>query len=818
MRNGFCLIGQGLEAICKISQTFYYSSVVIRLNCLILASILGAAMYSARAQTPPPTARQPIIRSAPAFKKPAGSTAPVVRVVPLKRLLNSAPHQRSVVLSSLPPELIDELKKQDAAEASRRWRIGFGRVLDEPIIVNPTNTPLSSWNVLPNGWRVWSLEITSLDALGLRLGLESLNLPPGAQLIVYDPASENPAATPLTQEAVAGQKQVWTETVFSQTAVLECQASPEVDLSAINFSVTTISHFYRSVLPIEPKAAGCEKDVSCYPAYANQADGVARIEFVDTGNAYLCTGCLLNDTVSSTTVNYFLTANHCIGNGTVASTLELYWFYQATACGGPVPDINAVRHTGGGANFLAGSDQSDFTLLRLHNPPPDGVTYLGWSTVQPSSSETVACIQHPQGFEKKISFGHKVAPDPNYPDFVAVRWFNGVTEEGSSGSPLLNGGHQVVGQLYGGTSDCNHPNGTDIFGRFDISYPSLQPWLDPDGLAPGLFARAKGTYSGLFATGTPAIESAGLCTLIVSGSGAFTGSIQAAGKHYSFKGTFNLTDADVVLPRSGATPLSLHFTLDASLGSDLLSGSISDGSWTANLSAHRSGFDAQTNPSPYTGNYTVIIPGISGSQTAPEGYGFGTLKVDSAGKARFSGSLADGTPVTQSSVISQDGEWPLYASLYRGNGLLWARMMIDTSRASDDIHGRLTWIKAAQSAKYYSGGFSNAVSGAGSLYQNPGPGTRVIDLSDGTVTFAGGDLSSSFANSITITSDSKVLNQSGNKLSLVFALPTGLFRGSVVPPDGPPAFSYRGAAFQKGNQAFGYFLRSNQSGSVVVGP
>jgi lysyl endopeptidase len=737
----------------------------------------------------------------------------------MKRALLSAPDQRIVALPALPPELFEKLQAEDAAQAqlNRRMRVGLGRQLDEPVIVNRTNTPAATWTVLPNGWRAWSIEVTSEGALGLRLGLETVNLPQGTRLLVYDPANPTAEATPITSATISGQKQIWTETVFSQTAVLECQVPPEVDPSAISFTVTALSHLYRSPF-FRPKSPGCEPEVACYPAWMDDAEGVAEIDFMDSGTEYICTGCLLNDTVPSTTINYFLTANHCVGNQTVASTIQFFWFFQADTCHGTPPDQGSVPHTSGGAAFLDGIDNqsgTDFTLLRLHQSPPDGVTYLGWSTAVPTS-ETLTCIQHPQGLDKRISFGHKTDPGPGWEDFTGIHWSTGVTEEGSSGSPLLNANHQVIGQLYGGNSDCNHLSGTDIFGRFDLSYQMIQPWIDPDSLSTGLFPRAKGTYNGLFATGTPAIESAGFCTLTLTGKGAYTGSIQLAGKRYSFKGTFNLTDSDTTITHGGNNPITAHFTLDPSGNSDHLTGTITDGNWTASLEARRPIFNAQ-NPAPFAGNYTVIIPGISGSQDAPQGYGYGTLKIDATGKAKFVGSLADGTAVSQSATISQDGDWPLFGSLYRGQGLLWSQMTIDTSQAANDIRGPLSWIKTQQNGKFYPNGFDVEVTGIGSVYQKPAAGTRIIDLSSGTVSFAGGNLNSSFANSITIDTNNKVSNQSDNKLTMTFTTATGLFRGTAKSPDGQNV-SFRGAAFQKGDKAYGYFLDTDQSGSVLAGP
>jgi hypothetical protein len=728
----------------------------------------------------------------------------------MKRALPSAPHQRIVALPALPAQLFDNLQAEDAAPSlTRRMRVGLGRQLDEPVTVNGTNTPAYTWTVLPNGWRAWSLEITSDGALGLRLGLESVNLSEGVRLLVYDPANPNAEATPITSATVAGQKQIWTETVFNQTAVLECQVPPQVDPSTVSFSVTAVSHMYRSAL-YQPKSMGCEPAVSCFPQWLNDADGVALIDFFDSGTEYICTGCLLNDTVPSTTINYFLTANHCVGNQTVASTIQFFWFFQADTCHGTPPDQGSVPTTSGGATFLDGMNGqsgSDFTLLRLHQSPPDGVTYLGWTTTLPTS-ETLACIQHPQGLDKRISLGHKSDPGPGWADFTGVRWSTGVTEEGSSGSPLLNANHEIIGQLYGGDSSCDNTSGVDVFGRFDISYNRMRRWIDPP--------RGNVTYNGLFAANPTAIESAGFCTLTLTSKGTYTGSIQLAGKRYSFKGTFTGTDSDTNIPRNGNTTLTAHFTLDDSGDSDHLTGTITDGTWTASLDARRPVFNAQ-NPAPFAGNYTVIIPGISGSQSSPQGYGYGTLKIDATGKAKFVGSLADGTAVSQSATVSQDGNWPLFGSLYHGQGLLWAPMIIDTSRASDDIHGPLSWLKAQQSAKYYGDGFDVEVTGIGSLYQKPAAGSRIIDLSSGTVSFAGGNLNNPFADPITIDTNNKVASQNGTKLTTTFATATGLFKGAATSPDSENV-SFRGVSFQKGGTAYGYFLGTDQSGSVVVGP
>jgi hypothetical protein len=417
-----------------------------------------------------------LVQFAPDGVSPAPSTSS--RVEPLGTSLGTNAIRQQTQLEPLSATQMEEIKRQDAlgqsSQSKGRLRIGIGRTLDKPLTVNLSTAPASEWVSVANGWRIWLVSVTSPGAEGIRVHLENIKLPDGARLVAYAPAK--PQAGPaITAQTLRSATEAWAETILGERLVVECQLPPQADPSAVSFTITEISQIYLSLATALGTRSPCENDVTCYAAWATAASGVARIEFIDSGSAYLCTGCLLT-TVPATYVPYFLTANHCVTTPTIASTLELWWFYQSSNCNGPAPALDSVPHTAGGADYLAGSSENDFTFLHLRMAPPAGAAFLGWSTANPASATTLTGIHHPGGDIKKISFGGQNSLDL---DFRYVRWSSGVTEPGSSGSPLFNASQQVLGQLWGGSSACDNPTGLDHYGRFDLTYNSIAQWLYP---------------------------------------------------------------------------------------------------------------------------------------------------------------------------------------------------------------------------------------------------------------------------------------------------------------------------------------------------
>jgi hypothetical protein len=171
----------------------------------------------------------------------------------------------------------------------------------------------------------------------------------------------------------------------------------------------------------------------------------------------------------------------------------------------------------------------DFTLLRLTGFPNVDVKVLGWYSPEIAANERVIGISHPLGDYKRIAIGQRTRDTAvRFSDGaqipaakgIQVTWFQGLTQSGSSGSPLLaeiNGEEYVVGTLSAGPAVnenndrqvCSTRNLIASYGRFAAAYPYLEPYLTttttsslkpPFSAAPGNNGTAVLTWSGANAT------------------------------------------------------------------------------------------------------------------------------------------------------------------------------------------------------------------------------------------------------------------------------------------------------------------------------
>ncbi|MEA2561341.1 MAG: lysyl endopeptidase [Acidobacteriota bacterium] len=353
-------------------------------------------------------------------------------------------------------------------------------------------------------------------ANALRLHLTGVDLPRGAELYVYNLAGQ--AFGPYTGRGPLGDGVLHTNTVFGEQLLLQIHSpadaarAPKLTLAEVGvmgarfaaprygpqgtFDLGDMKAFTAQASNLCSNNADCVVNAACQSAApVNTAkDAVASILFQSGSSFYICTGGLIADTVTTSVIPLFLTAHHCISRSGEASSLETYFDY-ATTCSSPncTQPYNNTGETVG-STILATGTSSDYTLLRLSANPttPDGVaTYLGWLSTPVANTNNLALyrISHPSGSPQAYTEGVvdtakgtcRTLPRGS---FIYSRDTVGGTEGGSSGSPVVNGSGQIVGQLYGACGTnlndvCDSANNATVDGAFAASYPSLAPFLNP---------------------------------------------------------------------------------------------------------------------------------------------------------------------------------------------------------------------------------------------------------------------------------------------------------------------------------------------------
>ncbi len=380
----------------------------------------------------------------------------------------------------------------------------FGRFL-------PVNISLKSelWQTtkLPNGDYVYRLGVFSEGAKGVGAYFRDFHLPVGSTLFIYSPDHQQQIGAFNHLNNSAGSFFA-TSYLTNDSIIIEYFEPKEVSGQG-TFVLADILHAYRGVgETIEEKGFGgsgnCEVNVNCSEGYGkgNQRDAVLRLLIRNGSSGVWCTGSLINNTSEDRTP-YVLTADHCGKNSSEEDMLQwvFYFHYQSSGCDNPTiePQLKSMS----GCVEMASSSNaeilgSDFFLVKLIDEIPAEYNpyFIGWSR-EGSVSNSGYSIHHPQGDIKKISHYTTPLQSTEYDNgivngFWQVTWSatengHGVTEGGSSGSPIFDSEGYLIGTLTGGQASCSALTAPDYYGKLSVHWVSngllanqqLMPWLDP---------------------------------------------------------------------------------------------------------------------------------------------------------------------------------------------------------------------------------------------------------------------------------------------------------------------------------------------------
>lgn len=374
------------------------------------------------------------------------------------------------------------------------------------------------WTTLEDGGILWQMVINAEKAWALDFVFSKFWLPKGGKFFIYNPSSKETIGA-ITSRYLSGEKsnpqRFSTGIVKGDNVVLEYYQPAEEKEKP----VVMVEKAYYTYRPAPNFNASCtdEVNVKCSEGsnWQNEKNAVALVYGKFNQGGWWLSGSLVNNTQINS-VPFFLTANHimtyddtenggyieekdALGDNDLSDWI-FYWGYELASCSSSTqPSYNMTTV---GAILKANNPYSDFALLELLQDPlelPNYLPYyLGWD-VSGSPGTGGVCIHHPKHDVKKISTYNCTPQTGSYNLLSYVLWGvqwistangHGITEKGSSGSPLINNSHKVIGQLYGGDTSCSNLTGTDYYGKLSVSWTGnnnsdyrrrLDYWLDPIG-------------------------------------------------------------------------------------------------------------------------------------------------------------------------------------------------------------------------------------------------------------------------------------------------------------------------------------------------
>lgn len=339
---------------------------------------------------------------------------------------------------------------------------------------------------------IWYLPLRSSGAKSINIIFSRFRLNEGEKLFIYDincslvrgpftSRNNNPAGVLATLPLPGDEIIVEYHMSRDNPGILEAGKLAHDYLGIISGSGSDTKDYYFGL------SGPCNVDVNCSLGDEWQVEKRAVVRILSGGDL-LGSGALVNNS-NQENIPYVLTAEHLISTASDASESVYIFRYESSWCDG------VDGHTDksiSGSELFASNSIIDLALVKLSSFPP--VTYkpylAGWDARAVLPQNTVT-IHHPSADVKKISVDLDPPVMATYelkqPNgfWKILQWNYGTTEGGSSGAPLFNRDHRIVGYLTGGEAFCGH-SVNDYFARFDIAYDlssdmfkSLKAWLDP---------------------------------------------------------------------------------------------------------------------------------------------------------------------------------------------------------------------------------------------------------------------------------------------------------------------------------------------------
>jgi hypothetical protein len=336
-------------------------------------------------------------------------------------------------------------------------------------------------------------------------------------------------------------------------------------------------------------------------------------------------------------------------------------------------------------------------------------------------------------------------------------------------------------------------------------------------------AAAAARYDGIFYPSSPQAETVGNSGLIenlqLKSNGVYTGKLYLTGTNYPLAGSFNKSgQATETIARSAAAGGKVTLQLNIPWGSvprqitGWVRGTTSGGWLSTNLILCA----ATTNTNNFPA-YTVLLPQDTNVAGAPASYGY-ALMTNTGSTITLGGALSDGAPFSRSEPVSELNQFPVYASLYGGQGLLLGQLSLDAASFGAVPAGNLIWIKPPQQSGLYAGGFETGLGVEGSPWTNSASALAAF-ANGAQLTLSGGALASNLVFTVQLTSSDtlQLLGGPANFVSGSINGANGLLTLDFTDTGGNGIIAH-GTVLQNTSLGGGFFPGATNAGTILLQP
>jgi lysyl endopeptidase len=425
-------------------------------------------------------------------------------------IISSSPNLLSAQYVNVTAPLYSDILERVDKEAELNGRDMAGVIIESEMDF----FEIASLEVLQSGISEWILDIESSNAMGLCVYFNDFHIPVGGSLFFESQAE---FSSTIFQEGPVRSDENnnhgrWASGDIPGDVIRIIYRQPSSSIGTARLGIMGIGYFVKGVTR---GSDDCEVDVMCPEgdSWQCERDATVRLRVSQDGGIYYCSGAMVNNTDFDCR-QLLISAFHCADavEEDEWAYLKVRYNYEYTECGGTV-SINSHARTG--VIPLTNSDDatsqgfngSDFLLVEVEDLIPETWTpfYAGFDA-SGEAGHTGVSIHHPGGDRKKISNYTNPLTSYNIGGagshwrvyWTATETNHGVTEGGSSGSPIFSENHQIVGTLSSGLSACVNggagggtgPYQPDFYGKMSYHWDGPNPipdsqklkhFLDPSG-------------------------------------------------------------------------------------------------------------------------------------------------------------------------------------------------------------------------------------------------------------------------------------------------------------------------------------------------